>query len=78
MIKKSVSSLKKNSLTKFGYSTNASLIVRHKALKKAVKAYGITKVISKLNYVSILNKNRSPKNSRIFLNDKIWVKNNFK
>ena len=71
------SKFKKNSLGKFGYTTHKSMIHRHSALKEAIKEYGAHSVWSKLNAVSILNKNRSPKTSDIFKHDKNWVKRNY-
>lgn len=71
------SKFKKNSLGKYGYKTSLALNQRHAALEKAVKAYGAHSVWSKLNAVSILNKNRSPKTASIFTTDKNWVKRKF-
>lgn len=71
------SKFKKNSLGKYGYKTSLAINQRHAALEKAVKAYGAHSVWSKLNAVSILNKNRSPKTANIFTTDKNWVKRKF-
>lgn len=71
------SKFKKNSLGKYNYKTSVSVSQRHAALQKAIKAYGAHSVWSKLNAVSILNKNRSPKTAYIFSRDKNWVKNNY-
>jgi len=68
------SKFKKNSLGKYGYKTNLNITQRHAALEKAIKAYGAHSVWSKLNAVSILNKNRSPKTANVFTTDKNWVK----
>lgn len=68
------SKFKKNSLGKYGYKTNITVTQRHAALEKAIKAYGAHSVWSKLNAVSILNKNRSPKTANVFTTDKNWVK----
>ena len=68
------SKFKKNSLGKYGYKTNIPITQRHAALEKAIKAYGAHSVWSKLNAVSILNKNRSPKTASVFTSDKNWVK----
>jgi hypothetical protein len=65
--------LKKGSLTKFGYYTNGSEEERHKALKKALKSYGYSSVIKKLNAIKLLTKNTKPKNSRIYGKDLKWV-----
>jgi hypothetical protein len=68
------SKFKKNSLGKYGYKTSLNVTQRHTALEKAIKAYGAHSVWSKLNAVSILNKNRSPKTANVFTSDKNWVK----
>ncbi len=69
--------LKKNSLSKYGYSTKAGVTARHAALKKAIHMYSSHVVWSKLNLISILNKNRSPATSTIMTRDKNWVKREF-
>lgn len=72
-----VYSLKRHSLTKYGYSSKNSTNDRHSALSKAVKKYGPEVVWKKLNLISILNKNRSPQTSIIFNKDKNWIKLKF-
>lgn len=71
------SKLDRYSLTKHGYSSKGKMIERREALKKAVKAYGPEKVWKKLNLVGILNKNRSPQTSRVFIMDKNWLKRTY-
>lgn len=71
------SKLDRYSLTKHGYSSKGKMIERREALKKAVNAYGPEKVWKKLNLVGILNKNRSPKTSRVFIMDKNWLKRTY-
>lgn len=68
------SHLKKHSLTKHGYGANKSLYERHRALDIAVEKYGPTVVWKKLNLISVLNKNRSPKTANIFTKDKNWLR----
>ena len=70
--------LKKGSLTKYGYSVSGSENERHSALKKALKAYGYSSVIKKLNSVKLLTKNTNPKNSKIYGKDLKWVQKNNK
>lgn len=65
--------LKKGSLTKYGYSISGSETERHIALKKALKAYGYSSVVKKLNAVKLLTKNTNPKNSKIYGKDLKWV-----
>ena len=71
------SKLDRYSFTKHGYSSKGKMIERREALKKAVKAYGPEKVWKKLNLVGILNKNRSPQTSRVFIMDKNWLKRTY-
>src|SRR4029078_745211 len=63
----------KGALGKYGYSTGASLEARHRALKSAVRAYGLTSVKRKLVAVRTLNRNTAPKSSRIFGSDVRWL-----
>jgi Family of unknown function (DUF5771) len=51
-------SLKKGSLTKYGYHLSDSKDERHKALKKAFDAYGYSTLIKKLNAVRLYNKSK--------------------
>jgi len=51
-------SLKKGSLTKYGYHLADSTEVRHKALKKAFNVYGYSTLIKKLNAVRVYNKSK--------------------
>ena len=70
--------LKKGSLTKFGYYTNDTDYERHKSLKKALKEYGYSSVIKKLNAIKLLTRNTNPKNSKIYSKDLKWVQKNDK
>ena len=51
-------SLKKGSLTKYGYHLSDPEEIRHKALKKAFNAYGYSSLIKKLNAVRVYNKSK--------------------
>ncbi len=73
---KSVIKIKhRGSLKKYGYNDVAhkSVDARHRSLRKAVKAYGSTKVIRKLNAVAVLTKNTNRKLSAKFNADKKFV-----
>lgn len=70
--------LKKGSLTKYGYAILGSETERHNALKKALKAYGYSSVVKKLNAVKLLTKNTNPKNSKIYGRDLRWIQKNNK
>jgi hypothetical protein len=65
--------LKEGTLTKYGYHARSSLKDRRISLGKAIKAYGTTVVIRKLNAICILNKNTNPSISKIFCTDKRWA-----
>ena len=56
--KRVLPTLKKGSLTKYGYHVSETTDNRHKALKKAFKEYGYSSLIKKLNAVRIYNKSR--------------------
>ena len=67
--------LMEGSLKDFGYTDvkNMTKEQRHKALKKAMKAYGDLSVLRKLNAVYVLNTRTNPALSKIFLEDRDWV-----
>ena len=67
--------LKKGSLTKFGYTIHESAEKRRSSLRKALKAYGYSTLIKKLNAVKILTKNTSPTNSKIYGIDIKYLQN---
>ena len=67
--------LKKGSLTKFGYSTHEPENTRRSALRKALKVYGYSSLIKKLNAVKLLTRNTSPSNSRIYGSDIKYIQN---
>ena len=50
--------LRKCSLTKYGYHLSESTENRHKALRKAFREYGYSTLIKKLNAVRLYNKSR--------------------
>lgn len=61
--------LKSGSLTKYGYSVSEPQKSRKRSLKKAIKKYGKSGVIKKLNAVRLLTRNTSPKNSKKYTQD---------
>ena len=71
--KRVLPTLKKGTLKQYGYSTKDSDEKRHIALKKAVKAYGYSGVVKKLNAVKLLTKNTFPSTSRIYSKDLKYV-----
>lgn len=75
--KRLIKSTDKGDLRRFGYSSKKSEIARHRALNKAVKAYGAVNVIQKLNAVCVLNRFRNPTVAIKFCEDKWWVQKNY-
>ncbi len=65
--------LQQGSLTKFGYSSKNSDIIRRNSLKKAVKKYTKPGVIHKLNAISVMTKNTNPALSKIYKADMQYV-----
>ena len=67
--------LQKGTLGQYGYHSVESKEKRHAALKIAIKHIKPLSVYRKLNVLSILNKNRNPKISKLFKDDAEWLKN---
>lgn len=63
----------KGDLKKFNYSSKNKEIDRRISLLKAVQNSSFGSVIKKLNAVSILNKNKNPKVSKIFKKDMKYI-----
>lgn len=57
-VRRVLPSLRKGSLTKYGYHLSDPDEKRHKALKKAFTVYGYSSLIKKLNAVRIYNKSK--------------------
>lgn len=66
--------LRKGELRKFGYTFRKPRNERHNALKKASKSYGPLGVFRKLNAVAKLSKSTAPNASKVFAQDRNWVK----
>ena len=74
--KKVIKKIERGKLKKFGYSTSKSTQARHKALAKAVKAYGADKVWHMLHAQVILRlhqKGKAAKTRKIFEQDRDWI-----
>lgn len=71
--------LKKGTLGQYGYEHVRSMSKdqRETALTQAVKQLGWLPVWRKLNAIHVLTKNTHPSLSRIFSQDRNWVKNTF-
>jgi hypothetical protein len=66
--------LRKGELIKYGYQYRLSDRLREKALEKAIKAYGALTVFHKLDAVAKLSSRTAPDASRIFAQDRNWVR----
>jgi|UniRef100_A0A6C0D054 hypothetical protein len=66
--------LRSGSLGKYGYAVHETERSRHIALKKALRKYGFSSVIKKLNTVRILSKNT---NSIIYKRDIRYLENKY-
>ena len=74
---KVIPKLRKGELKEFGYFASEPVSKRHRALTKAVGAYGATSVFRKLNAVMVLTKNTSPSSSAKFRADRNWVRDKY-
>lgn len=69
--------VKKGLLKRYGYKTHESAQARHKALKKADKAYGSVRLWRMLNAQAIFRKRLADGNKETFIEDRDWVRENF-
>jgi hypothetical protein len=69
-----ITPLRKGELKKYGYSFRKSDLIRHEALRKAVKEFGVLGVYRKLDAVAKLSVRAAPKASAIFKKDRDWVR----
>lgn len=69
--------LRKGELTKLGYSSRYPEDQRHKALQKAVLAYGALGVYRKLDAVAKLSVRTIPKASAVYSADRDWIRATF-
>ena len=74
---KTIGSLKKRELTKYGYSMREDEQKRHSALKKAVDEYGALGVYRKLDAVSKLTFRSIPQASKVYEKDRNWIKEKY-
>ena len=69
--------LRKGELKKHGYVYVRSREERHEALKKAINEFGALGVYRKLDIIAKLSKYRVPEASRVFKEDREWLKRNY-
>lgn len=68
-----IGKLRKGDLIKYGYQYRLADRLRHKALEKAIKAYGALSVYHKLDAISKLTVHGAPSAHVIFTRDRDWV-----
>ena len=66
--------LRKGELIKYGYQYRLADRLRHRALERAIKAYGGLSVFHKLDAVAKLSKKTAPDASDTFSKDREWVR----
>ena len=66
--------LRKGELIKYGYQYRLADRLRHRALERAIKAYGGLSVYHKLDAVAKLSKKTAPDASDTFSKDRDWVR----
>lgn len=69
--------LRKGELAKYGYSASKSDSERHRALRHAIGRLGSSNVYHKLDAVAKLSVRTAPDKSKIFAEDRDWVKRLF-
>lgn len=74
--KKGIGPLREGELAKFGYSFRATSAARHAALSKAAQEYGALGIYRKLDAVAKLTLRTIPTASKVFAEDRDWVKKN--
>jgi hypothetical protein len=74
---KGIGPLKEGELARFGYKARSAEMERHKALRKAIDAYGALSVFRKLDAVAKLTLRTAPEVHKIFVTDRKWIQNNF-
>lgn len=70
---KGIGPLKEGLLAKVGYRVTDRTARRHAAVDRAVKTYGRTSTIRKLNAVAVYTRKRSPVKSRTFKSDMTYA-----
>jgi hypothetical protein len=71
-----IGKLKQGELSAVGYSVKAKTSTRRKAVDRAVKKYGKTSTIRKLNAVAVYTRRTSPAKSKVFKADMKYVQKN--
>ena len=69
--------MKTGELAHVGYSVGSKATARHRAVDKAVKKYGKTSTLRKLNAVSVYTRRTSPVKSRTFKSDVHYVQKKY-
>lgn len=70
-----IGKLRKGDLIKYGYQYRLADRLRHIALNKAIKVYGLTNVYHKLDAIAKLSVRVASDAHKIFVKDREWVHN---
>ena len=70
-------SLKKGVITSYGYQWGLADPLRHRALKKVIKAYGVQSVYNRLNTVAKLSKKAGHPGRLRFEQDVLWIQSHY-
>ena len=68
-----IGKLRKGELIKYGYQYRLPFSMRKRALKTAIKKYGLLSVYRKLDAVAKLSKRTAPNASHVFEKNRDWV-----
>jgi hypothetical protein len=69
--------LRKGELQRFGYSYKLPESTRHSSLSSAIKQLGALDVYRKLDAVAKLSATANPQSSRVFADDRDWVRSHY-
>jgi hypothetical protein len=70
---KGIGPLRKGLLTSLGYSHTKKASARHKSLTRAIKKYGRTSTIRKLNAIRVYTRRTAPSASKTYTTDMHYV-----
>lgn len=73
----SIGPVRKGTLRKYGYSLSKPSNLRHRALRKAIKARGRNTIMRKVNAIYVWFKNTNKRYSSIAARDKNWIRENY-
>lgn len=69
--------LRKGELQRFGYSYKLPESIRHSSLRASIKKLGALDVYRKLDAVGKLSVTANPKSSKVFMEDRDWIRSHY-